>query len=118
MVIRMGTKRAKILRKNSTGAKRKLWQHLRRYQANDCKFSHQQPIGPYIVDFVCFEKRLIIEVDGGQHIQQVEDDNARTQWLRSQGFQVLRFWNNQVLKEIGGVQELILWKLELPNPSE
>ncbi len=71
-----------------------------------------------IVDFVCFEKRLIIEVDGGQHIQQVEDDNARTQWLRSQGFQVLRFWNNQVLKEIGDVQELILRKLELPNPSE
>ena len=85
---------------------------------NGCKFRRQQPIGPYIVDFVCFEKRLIIEVDGGQHIQQVEDDNARTQWLRSQGFQVLRFWNNQVLKEIGGVQELILRKLELPNPSE
>ncbi len=118
MVIRMGTERARILRKNSTDAERKLWQHFRRYQANGCKFRRQQPIGPYIVDFVCFEKRLIIEVDGGQHIQQVEDDNARTQWLRSQGFQVLRFWNNQVLKEIGDVQELILRKLELPNPSE
>ena len=96
MVIRMGTERARILRKNSTDAERKLWQHLRRYQINGYKFRRQHPIGPYVVDFVCFEKRLIIEVDGGQHAQQVEDDNARTEWLQSQGFQVLRFWNNQV----------------------
>ncbi len=87
-------------------------QHLRRYQINGCKFRRQQPIGPYIVDFVCFEKRLIIEVDGGQHAQRVEDDNARTEELRSQGFQVLRFWNNQILREIDSVKAAILEVLE------
>ena len=115
-MICMGTDRARVLRKNSTDAERKLWQHLRRSQANGCKFRRQQPIGPYIVDFVCFEKRLIVEVDGGQHVQQIEDDNVRTEWLRSQHLKVLRFWNNQVLKEIGDVQLSILRKLEFPNP--
>ncbi|MCH7622317.1 MAG: DUF559 domain-containing protein, partial [Chloroflexi bacterium] len=103
----MGTDRARVLRKNSTDAERRLWQHLRRYQINGCKFRRQQPIGPYIVDFVCFEKRLIIEVDGGQHMLQVEDDNTRTEWLRSQGFQVLRFWNNQVLGDVEAVKYMI-----------
>ncbi len=109
----MGTDRARVLRKNSTDAERRLWQGLRRNQINGCKFRRQQPIGPYIVDFVCFEKRLIIEVDGGQHAQQLEDDLARTEWLRSQGFQVLRFWNNQILREIDSVKAAIL---EFPNP--
>ena len=112
----MGTGRARVLRKKSTDAERRLWQHLRRYQINGCKFRRQHPVGRYIVDFACLEKKLIIEVDGGQHAQQVEDDNIRTEWLRSQGFQVLRFWNNQVLKEIGDVQSSILRKLEFPNP--
>ena len=108
----MGTDRARVLRKNSTDAERRLWQHLRRYQINGCKIRRQQPIGPYIVDFVCFEKRLIIEVDGGQHVLQVEDDNARTEWLRSQGFHVLRFWNNQIIGEIDSVKAAIMEVLE------
>ena len=111
-MICMGTERAKVLRKNSTDAEKKLWQHLRRYQINGCKFRRQQPIGPYIVDFACVERKLIIEVDGGQHAQQVEDDNIRTEELQSQGFQVLRFWNNQILREIGSVKALILGVLE------
>ena len=115
-MICMGTDRARVLRKNSTDAEKRLWQHIRRYQINGCKFRRQQPIGPYIVDFACLEKKLIMEVDGGQHVLQVEDDNARTEWLRLQGFPGLRFWNNQVFKKIGGVQSSILRKLEFPNP--
>jgi very-short-patch-repair endonuclease len=74
------------------------------------KFRRQQPIGPYIVDFVCFEKKLVIEIDGGQHSQQAVYDNTRTEWLASQGFQVLRFWNNQVLQEIEAVKSAI-WEV-------
>ncbi len=72
--------------------------HLRYRQIGGYKFRRQHPVGQYIVDFACLEKKLIIEVDGGQHAQQVEDDNARTEWLRSQGLPGLRFWNNQVLE--------------------
>jgi very-short-patch-repair endonuclease len=67
---------------------------------------------PYIVDFVSFEKRLVIEIDGGQHSQQVIYDNGRTEWLESQGFRVLRFWNNQVLQEIEAVKSIIWEALE------
>jgi very-short-patch-repair endonuclease len=108
----MSTDKAKELRKSSTDAERKLWHHLRRYQMNGHKFRRQQPIGPYIVDFVCFEKKLIVEVDGGHHDQQAESDNARTEWLESQGFKVLRFWNNQVLKETESVKLAIMKALE------
>jgi very-short-patch-repair endonuclease len=73
------------------------------------RFRRQQPIGPYIVDFVCLEKRLVIELDGGQHAEQPEYDAERTAWLESQGFRVMRFWNNQVLEEIEIVKEAI-WK--------
>ena len=66
------------------------------------------PIGPYIVDFVCLEDKLIIEVDGGQHTQNAEYDAERTTWLESQGFRVIRFWNNQVLEETEAVGEAIL----------
>ena len=67
----------------------------------------QQPLGRYIVDFVCLEKRLIVELDGGQHAEQVLSDTARTAWLETQGFRVLRFWNNEVLSEIESVKEAI-----------
>ncbi len=108
----MGTDRAKHLRKNATDAERLLWYHLRRYQINGHKFRRQQPLGTYIVDFACFEKKLIIELDGGQHSQQADYDTTRTEWLESQGFRVLRFWNNQVMKETDAVKSVILEALD------
>ena len=71
------------------------------------KFRRQQLIGRYLVDFVCFEKRVIIEADGGQHSVETQKDKARDEWFYSQGFKVLRFWNNEVLTNIEGVLEVI-----------
>lgn len=70
------------------------------------KFRRQQPIGQFIVDFVCLERKIIIEVDGGQHAEQ-QSDSQRTRWLEDQGFRVLRFWNNEVLSNIDGVVQVI-----------
>ena len=108
-----------------TDAERTLWRHLRLRQMRWCKFRRQQPIGPYIIDFVCFEKRLVIELDGGQHSSQTSYDLKRTAWLEGQGFQVLRFWNNKVLKEMEVVKQVIWEKLThhltppppLPSPG-
>ncbi len=108
----MSTNRARDLRKNSTDTERALWRHLRLRQLGGYKFRRQQPIGQYIVDFECLDKRLIIELDGGQHSEQVDYDSARTAWLGAQGFRLLRFWNNQVLAEIDAVKALILRSLE------
>ena len=114
----MDTSRARELRRNPTNAERALWKHLRLRQFNGQKFRRQAPIGPYIVDFVCFQLRLIIEVDGGHHSEQREHDSQRTSWLESQGFRVLRFWNNQVLN---AVEDAIAEALEdqpvTPHPS-
>ena len=96
--------KARELRKNLTEAERTLWKYLRLRQFDGNKFRRQEPIGKYIVDFVCFEKKLIVEVDGGQHNEQVIYDSERNEWLKKQGFRILRFWNNQVLKEIDGVE--------------
>ena len=98
---------ARNLRKNATDAERLLWRHLRRKQLAGLKFRRQEPIGRYIVDFVCFEKSLIIEVDGGHHRIQVRDDRQRDEWFAAEGFKVLRFWNNDVLKNIHGVLDVI-----------
>ncbi len=105
------TTRARQLRKQSTDAERKLWRHLRNRQAEGYKFRRQQPLGQYIVDFVCLEKRLVVEVDGGQHAEQIEYDAQRSAWLESQGFRVVRFWNNQVLEETESVKEAIFEEL-------
>jgi very-short-patch-repair endonuclease len=67
------------------------------------RFRRQVPLGRYIVDFVCFERRLIIEVDGGQHLENAPNDEARTRWLTSEGYRVLRFWNDVVLRETAAV---------------
>jgi very-short-patch-repair endonuclease len=107
--------RAKTLRKNATDAERQLWRYLRKRQLG-VKFRQQQPLGHYIVDFVCFEKRLIIEIDGGQHQEQIVYDEIRTDWLKQQGYKVLRFWNNQVLYEIEAVLEAINAALTIPPP--
>lgn len=107
---------ARDLRKKNTDAERYIWRHLRSKQLEGLKFRRQHPIGKYVVDFVCLEKKIIVEVDGGQHSQEV--DGTRDKWLANEGFEVLRFWNNEVLKNIDGVLEVI--RLELlshPHPS-
>jgi very-short-patch-repair endonuclease len=105
--------RSRELRKNMTEAERRLWRHLRLRQISGYKFRRQQPIGIYIVDFVCLEKRLIVEVDGGHHSEQVDYDLKRCAWLEKQGYRVLRFWNKQVLKETEAVIMVIMEALEL-----
>lgn len=112
--------RARVLRKNSTEAEKVLWGQLRFWQVDGYKFRRQQPLDKYIVDFICFEKRLIIELDGGQHAEQLRYDSERDGWLRDQGFFVLRFWNNDVLQNLSSVKDVILSKLESTpflNPS-
>ena len=106
----------KKLRENATDAERKLWHHLRRKQIDGLRFRRQYPLGPYIVDFVCLPARLIIEVDGGQHTEQMERDAARTAWLKAQGFRVIRFWNNEVLGNIEGVLHVIGEQLAPATP--
>ena len=108
----MTTRKARALRSSLTDAERKLWSHLRMRQVRGFKFRRQRPIGPYIVDFICLERRLIIEVDGSQHVQQAERDARRDDYLTGLGFNVLRFWDNSVLKETGAVLEVIAQALE------
>ena len=99
--------RARELRQTLTDAEKLLWRRLRLKQIEGQKFRRQAPIGNYIVDFVCFEKRLIVELDGGQHAEQTEYDEARDRWLESQGFRVIRVWNDQVMRETEAVMEMI-----------
>ena len=106
-MIKKNISRAKKLRKTSTEAEKKIWSMLRRHRFSGKKFKRQQPIGHYIVDFVCFERQLIIEIDGGQHSDNVEKDQQRDDWLITQGYKVLRFWNNDVIKNIETVLEVI-----------
>ena len=108
----MNISKARELRKRPTEAEQALWKHLRMRQVSGHKFRRQQPIGHYIVDFVNFERRVIIELDGGQHSQQMVYDSRRTAWLEAQGYQVLRFWNNQILEEAEAVKAIILKALE------
>ena len=100
-------KRAKSLRAHQTDAEERLWYYLRAHRFMGLKFKRQKPIGNYIVDFVCFESRLIIEADGGQHAENAAHDRRRDHYLQSQGFTVLRFWNNEILKETDAVLESI-----------
>lgn len=112
--------RARQLRKNPTDAERLLWQKLRFWQVDGRKLRRQQPLGGYIVDFVCLERRLIVELDGGQHADRNAYDKKRDDWLRNQGFVILRFWNHDVLNNIDGVVEQILDTLKNTpylNPS-
>ena len=95
-----------------TDAERFLWKYIRKRQLGGHKFRRQHPIGNYIVDFVCLKKNLIIELDGGQHLNNIEYDTIRTQYLKLKGFKVVRFWNNQVFNETEGVLETIYNLLE------
>ncbi|MBI4285772.1 MAG: endonuclease domain-containing protein [Chloroflexi bacterium] len=96
---------ARELRRKQTGAENLLWAELRNMRSDGVKFRRQHPIGDYIVDFICLEKKLVIEVDGGQHNEDVkkEEDETRTLWLESEGYHIIRLWNNEVLANIEGV---------------
>ena len=89
-----------------------LWHYLRRSQLSGHRFRRQHPIGRYIADFACIEQRLIIELDGGQHTEQREYDRQRDAYISSRGYRILRFWNDDVLKDMGAVLEEILRTIE------
>ena len=105
------TRRARSLRRNLTDAERRIWRHLRNRRLGGIKFRRQVPVGPYIVDFYCHSHRLIIELDGGQHADQLSYDEARSDYLLSRGYSVIRFWNNDVLGQTDVVLSLIVHAL-------
>ena len=111
---------AKQLRGKMTDAEAKLWYYLRGRRFEGRKFRRQVPLGDYVVDFVCEHARLIIEVDGGQHADRLAYDGARTAWLESRGYGVVRFWNHDVLGNMEGVLESLSLALgerdPLPGP--
>ena len=102
---------AKLLRSNQTPQEMRVWQALRASRLKGFKFRRQVPIGVYIVDFVCFDQKLIIEIDGGQHAENAKDI-VRDKELKKLGFRVLRFWNNEVDDNFDGVMWLVLRQLQ------
>jgi len=107
-----GYENARKLRKALTPAERKLWSRLRNNQLNGISFRRQHAIGNYIPDFCAVKEKLIIELDGSQHLEQEEYDNERTKYFESLGYRVIRFWNNAVEKNIEGVILEIVYALE------
>jgi very-short-patch-repair endonuclease len=108
-----GSIKAKSLRQNQTEAEKVLWRHLRNRELAGYKFRRQVSIGPYVADFVCMKARLIVEIDGGQHANQVLYDQAREGFLRSEGYEIVRYWNTEVLGNLGGVLETLTLTLSL-----
>ncbi|MBI4063665.1 MAG: endonuclease domain-containing protein [Elusimicrobia bacterium] len=113
--------RARQLRQNWTDAENKFWRLLRLRNIGGYKFRRQHPIGPYIVDFCCLKKRLVIELDGGQHARSIGYDRQRTEFLQARGYRVMRVWDNEALTNADGVLEKVLEILEekpltLPSP--
>lgn len=102
---------ARSLRKNHTEAESHLWYLIRNRRLLNFKFKRQVPIGPYIVDFLCSTKKLIIELDGGQHIDQQHYDAKRTLFLESMGYKVIRFWNHEILCDTNTVLDEIFREL-------
>jgi very-short-patch-repair endonuclease len=113
------SERARGMRRQKGAAERKLWYRLREFNRRGFQFRQQAPIGPYIADFCEHSAKLIVEVDGSQHGEPkgVANDKRRTRWLESQGYQVLRFWNYEVLTNIGGVEVAIMVALGLLSES-
>lgn len=103
---------ARALRSSMTDAERRLWSRLRK-RSLGCKFRRQAPVGRYVLDFLCLEKKLVVELDGGQHADR-RKDRARDSWLGEQGFSILRFWNTEVLRNVEGVVGAIRLGLETP----
>lgn len=104
--------RARELKQNMTDAETRLWFLLRAHRFEDIHFRRQHPIGPYVVDFCAPRQKLVIEVDGSQHTDQVEYDRERTAFLEARGYRVIRFWNHDVLKKTDAVLLAILHALQ------
>ena len=109
--------KAKRLRRDMTEPERKLWSVLRNGRLDGAKFRRQQPVGPFIADFVCQEQRLIVEADGGQHAENLADAR-RSAFLRSKGYRVLRFWNNEIMSNLDGVAQIVATALSTPHPAQ
>lgn len=111
--------RARDLRKKQTEAEKKIWQHFRNREVSGYKFRRQHVIGSYIVvDFVCLSRKLIVEIDGSQHVETAKYDAKRTEFLESKGFAVIRFWNNDVLINTDAVMQKIYAALtQSPSPQ-
>jgi len=108
--------RARSLREAPTDAESLLWYHLRDRRLANYKFRRQRSIGPYFADFACLEAKLVVELDGGQHVVAASYDENRTRFIEAQGYRVLRFWNNEVLTQTDAVRERILQALQEDNP--
>ena len=104
---------ARRLRREQTEWEHSLWERLRRRQLDGFKFRRQHPIGPFFADFFCPEARLIVEIDGSQHANELARDNSRTDLLRDAGYDVLRFWNHEISSDIDSVVQRIADALEL-----
>src|SRR6266487_2798705 len=102
--------RARELRTNMTPAERFVWDRLRFRQIGGFKFRRQHPLGPFIVDFVCLERKLVLELDGGQHATPTEEDTRRTAWLNERGYRVYRLWNHEAFTDWDNAAERI-WQL-------
>ncbi|MEJ5030937.1 endonuclease domain-containing protein [Comamonas sp. MYb69] len=109
----VSVQQARALRQASTTAEQLLWRHLRNRQLAGAKFRRQHPLGPYILDFVCLEQGLVVELDGGQHadLQAQAYDQQRSAWLQQQGLRVLRFWNHEVVQQTNEVLARVLQAL-------
>ena len=107
--------RARRLRRDQTEAERKLWARLRAGQLCGAKFRRQHSISYFIVDFCCLEHRLVVELDGGQHAEQVEMDRRRSVFLAGRGYRVLRFWDNEVMEDTDAVLKRIATVLSDPH---
>ena len=108
--------KARELRRDHTDAEQTLWARLRDRQLRGAKFRRQHPIGPFIADFCCPAGKVIVELDGGQHAEEIEADQKRSRFLEAQGYRVLRFWNHDVLKDTNAVLERIAEMLSDPHP--
>lgn len=104
--------KARRLRSDMTEAEQALWLQLRDRRLAGFKFRRQFPVGPFFADFACWQAKLIVELDGGQHSVQAAYDQQRTSFLKRQGFTVIRFWNDEVLLNWEGVRQVILWNLQ------
>ena len=107
---------ARRLRENSTNTEQYLWKHLRNRQVEGFKFRRQQQLGKHIVDFVNLENKVVVEADGGQHVHN-SNDKIRDEWLRAEGYKVLRFWDNEVFNNLESVLESIRDDLLTPHPN-
>jgi len=109
--------RARQMRRQPAEPEKRVWYHLQRKQLGGFKFRRQQPIGRFIVDFYCYEVKLVVELDGNSHFSQDEYDESPTEWLESQGYRVIRFTNVEVMTNMEGVLRVILSECEKYNRS-